>query len=199
MGIVLDGVVGDGGGVGRVGSRGGVKEFEGDFGFDEFGDGITFKSGDGASKELAVEAKADGGDVSTLGGAKEVARTADFKVAKGDSVAGAKGAMAFEGLEAFTGVRVKGTIGREEEIGKGFDVGAANASAKLIEVGKAEAVGSVNEDGVDARDVDATFNDGGAKEEVGLATFEGVHGLGEGLGRHLAVGNEDAEVGEEGS
>jgi len=87
----------------------------------------------------------------------------------------------------------------EHEVGEGFVVGAADATAKLVEVGEAEAFGVFDEEGVAVGNVDAAFDDGGAEEEVEAAVDEGVHDFGELGFAHLSVGDGDAEVGEESS
>ena len=41
--------------------------------------------------------------------------------------------------------------------------GAPDAAAQLVEIGQAEAVGAVDDDGVGVGDVDAAFDDGAPK------------------------------------
>ena len=62
----------------------------------------------------------------------------------------------------------------DEEVGVRGAVPAADTAAELVEIGEAEVVGAVDEDGVGVRDVDAVFDDGGGDEDVGFAGFEGV-------------------------
>lgn len=100
-------------------------------------------------------------------------------------------------MDAFPGVAGGDHVAWEEEDGVGFFAGASDASAELVEVGEAEAVGAVDEDGVGVGDIDAGFDDGGGEEDVGLVVDEGVHDVFEVVFFHLAVADEDACFGDE--
>ncbi len=84
-----------------------------------------------------------------------------------------------------------------EKIGVGGAVPSADAAAHLIEVGKSEGVGAIDEDRVGIGDVDAIFDDGGRDEDVGLAAFKGVEDGVELIGGHLAMACDDARFGEQ--
>lgn len=149
------------------------------------------------AEELAVEVEADLGDVTGLFGAEEVAGTADFEIAHGDFEAGAEGGVLFDGVDAFAGIALGDHFAGEEEDGVGFFAGAADAAPELVEIGEAEAVGAVDEDGVGVGDVDASFDDGGGEEDIGFVVDEGVHDGFEIVFVHLAVADEDACFGDE--
>ena len=74
---------------------------------------------------------------------------------------------------------------------------AADAAAELVEVGQAVAVGLVDEDGVDVGDVQPALDDRGGDEDVGLVADEGEHGPLQRLAGHLAVGDQDAGLGDD--
>ena len=57
----------------------------------------------------------------------------------------------------------------EGQIGIGVAAGAPHAAADLVQLGQAEAVGVLDDEGVDVRDVDAGLDDGGADEDLDLA------------------------------
>src|SRR3546814_16566950 len=61
---------------------------------------------------------------------------------------------------------------RGSEIGVGAGLGPADASAELIELGEAEAVGAVDDEGVRRGDVEAAFDDGRRKEHIIFAVVE---------------------------
>ncbi len=67
----------------------------------------------------------------------------------------------------------------------------------MVEIGEAEAIGAVDEDGVGVGDVDSGFNDGGGEEDVCFVVNEGVHDGFEIVFVHLAVADEDACFGDE--
>jgi hypothetical protein len=71
-------------------------------------------------------------------------------------------------------------------------VRAADAAAQLVQLGQAEAVGAMDDDGVGARDVDAGFDDGGAHQHVEALAVEIEHHLFQLALGHLAVGDADA-------
>jgi hypothetical protein len=54
-----------------------------------------------------------------------------------------------------------------EQVGVGLVVGAPDPAAQLVQLGQAEAVGAVDDDGVGGGDVDAGLDDGGAQQQVG--------------------------------
>ena len=102
-----------------------------------------------------------------------------------------------DGVDAFAGIALGDHFPGEEEDGVGFFPGSADAAAELVEIGEAEAVGAVDEDGVGVGDVDAGLDDGGGEEDVGLVVDEGVHDVLEVVLFHLAVADEDAGFGDE--
>ena len=90
-------------------------------------------------------------------------------------------------MDAFAGIALGDHFPGEEEDGVGFFPGTADAAAELVEIGEAEAVGAVDEDGVGIWDVDAGLDDGGGEEYVGFVVYEGVHDGFQVLLVHLAV------------
>lgn len=75
---------------------------------------------------------------------------------------------------------------------------ASHAAAELVEFGESEAVGAVDDHGVDVGHVDAALDDGGAEEDIGLAFGEAEHDVFEAALGELAVGDEGAGFGHEG-
>ncbi len=68
-------------------------------------------------------------------------------------------------------------------------VGTPDAAAELMELGKAEAVGAVDDDGVRRGYVDTALDDGGAHQDVEALVIEVEHHALELALRHLAVGD----------
>ena len=159
----------------------------------EFGGGLfALEFGDGALEHLAVEVEADGFDVAVLLAAEHVAGAAEFEVESGDAEAGAEFAEFFHGGEALAGDVGERGLGRDEQVGVGALRCAADAAAELIELGEAETIGAIDEDGVGARDVEAVFDDGGGDEDVGFVADEFEHDAFEFFFAHLAVADDDA-------
>ena len=77
--------------------------------------------------------------------------------------------------EALAGDRSERTFRRDQKVRVGALVGAADAAAELIELGKAKAVGAIDEDGVGARDIEAVLDDGGGDENVRFVADEFQH------------------------
>ena len=127
--------------------------------------------------------------------AEQVAGPADFEVAHGDFEAGAEGGVFLHGVEAFAGIAGgRSNVAGQHQVGIGLGAGAPDAAAELVEVGQAEQIGAVDEDGIGVRDIDAGFDDGGGDQHVGVAAHERVHDVLEFVAVHLAVAGEDAGI-----
>ena len=127
---------------------------------------------DGPFEQFAIEVKADGGDLARLFDAEDIAGAADFEIAHGDFHAAAVSAGLGKGVESFADDFGQRSLSGDEEVGVGGAVPAADSSAQLVEIGEAESVGAVDEDGVGIGDVDAVFDDGRGDQNIGLAAFE---------------------------
>ncbi len=61
-------------------------------------------------------------------------------------------------------ISVSSGVGWDKEIAVGAAVAAAYAATELVELGKAVAVGAIDDDGVGEGDVEAVFDDAGGDE-----------------------------------
>ncbi len=89
-------------------------------------------------------------------------------------------------------------VGREQQIGVGPLAGPAHPAPQLVELAQAEAVGPVDDQGVDGRHVDARLDDRRADQHV-VAAFPEVED--DPLERpfvHLAVGDRHPGLGHQG-
>ena len=124
---------------------------------------------------------------------QEVAGTPDLEIPHGDLETGPELRVVGQGREP------RPRLGRElariwvEQVGVRGDVGAADASADLVELAQPEHVGALHDQGVRLRDVDARLDDRRRNEHVGVTGEEGVHPLLEVALPHLAVGDEETE------
>src|SRR5262249_50895135 len=150
---------------------------EGELGVDLVDHGLAAELVDGLVEHLAEELEADGGDGAALLGAEEVAGAAELEVEGGDLEAGAKLGVALQGLDAGAGLVGHGVGRGDDEVAVGPLLGAADAAAELVELGQAEVVGAVDEDGVGPGDVEAALDDGGGAEDVVAALDEVEHRL----------------------
>ena len=66
-------------------------------------------------------------------------------------------------------------VGRHGEVGVAADLGAADATAQLVELGQAELVGAMDDQGVGGRDVQPALDDVGGDQDVELAVVEVAH------------------------
>ena len=131
-------------------------------------------------------------DLAALVGAEEVAGAADFEVAHGNAEARAEFVGLEDGVDALAGGIGDFVVIREQQVGVGAVVAAPDTAAQLVELGEAETVGAVDDDGVDVGHVEAGLDDGGADQDVGLPVREGDHHVFQlGLG-HLAVADGEA-------
>jgi hypothetical protein len=76
-------------------------------------------------------------------------------------------------------------------------VGSSDATAKLIELGEAELVGILDDEGVGVGDVESGFDDGGADEDINFALDESDHNRFEFFLVHLSVTDRDTGLGDE--
>ena len=153
---------------------------------------FAFPLGDGALHHLAVHIEADGFDVAMLLAAEKIACAAKFQVERGDAEASAEVAEFLEGGEALARDRCKRGFRWDQQVRVGALIGAADAAAQLVELGEAEAIGAIDDDGVGARDVEAVFDNGGGEEDVRFAANEFQHHFFELVFAHLAVADHHA-------
>ena len=130
-------------------------------------------------------------------GPEQVARTADLEVAHRDLEAGAELRVVGERREARPGLGRELARIRIEQIRVRRHVRAADAAADLVELGEAENVRALDDQGVRLRDVDPRLDDRRRDEHVGVAAEEGVHLLLELALPHLAVRDDEAQAGAE--
>ena len=124
---------------------------------------------DGLREDLQVHVVADGFHVAVLLRAQDGAGAAEFEVAHGDLEAGAElGVLADGGETPLRDVR-QFLAAVEREVGGGAAGGAADAATDLVQLREAEAVGVLDDQRVDVRDVDARLDDRRADEDVDLA------------------------------
>ena len=117
---------------------------------------------------MAVHGKADAGDIAVLFPTQEVAGAADFQVTHGNLEARAEFGEFLDGLQAFFGDFRQDLVAAVEEIGIGHAMAPTDAAAHLIELGQAEVVGVVNDDGIGIGYVQAVFRPNSRQEDYML-------------------------------
>ena len=150
--------------------------------------------GDRLLQHLLVELVADLLDVAGLLLAEEVAGAADVEVVARELEAGAERVERLEHLEPALGIAGEDAFGRHGEQRIGALLRAADAAAELVELGEAEHVGAMDDEGVRGRDVEAGFDDRGREEDIVGAVVEGVHDVLELGRRHLAMRHRDLHL-----
>ncbi len=126
-------------------------------------------------EQLAVEIEPDRVDVPVLLAAEQVAGAADLQIECGDPESGAQVAELADGRQALARHFRQDLVGGDEEVGVGPAVAAADAAAQLVQLRQAVQVRAVDDDRVDARDVEAVFDDGGRDQHVELVLHEPQH------------------------
>ncbi len=96
--------------------------------------------------------------------------------------------------EPLAGVADPHQVARQHQVGVGLGLRAAHPAPQLVQVGEAEAVGAVDDDGVGVGDIEAALDDGGGEEDVGLAGDEAPHHVLQLLLVHLAVADLDGRL-----
>src|SRR5947207_3237945 len=123
--------------------------------------------------------------MAALFGAEEVAGAADFQIAHGDFETAAQGGVLLDGTEAFANVGEQCRMAREQEVGISLVLVPADATAKLIEVAQAEAVGAIDDDSIGIRNIETAFNDSGGEQNIGLTVDKLGHDFFEFIAVHL--------------
>jgi hypothetical protein len=77
----------------------------------------------------------------------------------------------------------------------GLNARSPDPAPQLIKLGEAKAVGIFDQNGVDAGNIQAGLDDGGADQNLRLPTAEGEHGGFQFPFLHLAVGDRNAGIG----
>ena len=89
----------------------------------------------------------------------------------------------------------KTALRRQCEIGIAPNLAPADASAKLVELGKSEKISAVHDQRVGGRNVEAGLDDVGGEQQIDLMVVKGPHHLFQLLCRHTAIGNPDLDFG----
>ena len=132
-----------------------------------------------------------------LGGAEQIAGAADLQIAHRQPEPGAQLRHLLDHAQPPLRRLVETSVGRDEQVRVRLLPLAPHAPAQLVELGEAETIGPVDDDGVGRRDVEPRFHDGRGDEDVDLAVDElDHHRLQLALG-HLAMGHGDARLGAE--
>src|SRR5690606_34583021 len=138
-----------------------------------------------------------GGDVSGLAGAQQVSGPADLEVAHSDLEARPQRRGLADRAQTFVRVLGQHHLGRMETVRVGAASGASDPTPQLVQLTQTEAVGPVDNEGVDRGNVDAGFDDRRAHENVVAALPEVDDHLFESAFVHLPVGDGDARFGYE--
>ena len=160
---------------------------------------LTFENGDALFEQLAVKLEANRHDMAALFRAEQVARAANFQVAHGDFEAAAQHGVLLDGADPFPGVGEQTGVARQQQVGIRLMLVTANASAQLIKVAQTETVGAIDDQGVRVRNIEAAFDDRRGQQHIGIAVDEFRHHFLQIVTVHLAVADDDARVGDEGS
>ena len=142
-----------------------------------------------------VELEAHGLDVSALLAAQQIAGAAQLQVERRDLEARAQVAELFQRRQPASRQVGQVAVGRNQQVRIGAAVGAAHASAQLVQLRQAVAVGAIDDDGVAQRNVEPVLDDGGGDQDVGLVPHEGQHHALQFALAHLAVADENARLG----
>ncbi len=145
-------------------------------------------------QHLHVEGEADRFDLAALIVAQQLACAADLQIVGGERKAGAEIFERRNGLQPLGRILGHQLGMRGEQVGIGLVVGAADPAPQLVQLGQAQMIRPVHDDGVGAWHVDAGLDDGGADQQVEALVVEVRHHPLELPLAHLAVGDADARL-----
>jgi len=127
--------------------------------------------------------------------AEKIAGAADVEIVGGELEARAERVERLQHLQPALGLRRDLALDRQGEQRIGAHLRAADAPAQLVELRQAEAVGTMHDQRVGGRDIEAGFDDRGRQQQVVLAVVERRHDVVEHGRRHLAVRHHGAHLG----
>ncbi len=153
---------------------------------------------DRALEHFHIEGEADRLDLPALAVAEQFAGAADFQVVGGQDEAGTQILGVGDGFQAL--LRILGHLlaRRGQQVGVGLVVTAPDAAAQLVQLGQAELVGALDDDGVGAGHVDAGLDDGRGHQHVEALVVEVAHHPFQLALAHLPVADADARLGHQG-
>src|SRR3990172_2470628 len=135
--------------------------------------------------------------MAALFGAQDIARATDLQVAHGDLETGPEVGVLLDRLEPFCGVGGDAPLGVEQQVGIGSMFVPADPAAELVQVRQSVTIRIIDENGVGVRYIEAAFDDGSGDQDVRAVPYEVEHGLFQLVLVHLAVGDEDARLGDD--
>ncbi|MNX98757.1 hypothetical protein D3C86_1311770 [compost metagenome] len=149
----------------------------------------------GGVEHVRVQLEADFMDFARLLVAQHLARAADFQVVHGEVEAGAEFLHLLDGLQPALRQFGQAVHVMHQHVGIGLMVRAAHAAPQLVQLGQAELVGAVDQDGVGGRHVDAGFDNRRAEQDVVTPRHEVAHHALQLALVHLAMGHGDTRLG----
>src|SRR5690606_52112 len=120
----------------------------------------------GVADQADVEVEADTGDVPGLLPAQQVARTTDLQVLHRHRGAGTQVGVGRDGLQPVHRCLGERLLRRIEEVGVGTLPPSTHAATQLVQLGEAELVSPVHDEGVGVGDVQSGLDDRGAHHHV---------------------------------
>ena len=123
----------------------------------------------------------------TLGGAENTAGAADLQIAHGHAKTGAERAVLFDGVDSFACGAHHHELARQQKISVGFVLGTSNPPTQLIQIGQAETIRAINDNGVGIWNVQAAFDDGGADQDIDFSHDKAMHYRFQFVGIHLTM------------
>ena len=148
-----------------------------------------------AFEQLQVKREADLVDLAALVLSEQLAGATDLQVMGCEHEAGAEVVQRLDRFEPARRVGGHRLARWRDQVGIGLVVRAADPAAELVQLGQAEAIGSIDHDRVRGRDVDAALDDRRAGEHVAAPVIEVEHHALELPLPHLPVPDRDARLG----
>src|SRR5262245_11512422 len=111
-------------------------------------------------EQMGVELEPDRRDVSGLLLSQEVTRAPNLEIVRRQAESAAQIVQLLEHPQALLGVGSDEVLAGDHQIGVGTVMGTADARADLVELGEPEGIGSVDDDRVGARVVEAGLDGG---------------------------------------
>src|ERR1700682_967408 len=158
---------------------------------------LAFQGGYRSLHHLAVEVKSDRVDVAVLLASEQVSGASKFQVERGDAESRSESAEFLERGEPTLGQRRERDVLGNQQVRVCALIGTPDASAELVQLGKAEAVRAIDENRVGTWNIEAIFDNGRGNKDIGFIAHEFQHYGFKLFLIHLAVPHDDTRLRDE--
>ena len=119
--------------------------------------------------------------------AQNVARSANLQIPHRDLKSGSELRILLDGVQPLPGVIFQGSVLGNQQVAVGLVMTAAHPTSQLMQLRQSEAIGSLHDERIGTRYIQATLDDRGRDENIGFLVDELQHPVFQFVLIHLSV------------